>query len=523
MSSFAQAKKKITGTVRDKDGNPIVSATINEKGTNNNAVSGASGAFAIEVNNGATLVVSSVGFGNEEIRIGSRDNTVAVELTSAAGALDEVVVTALGVKKEKRSVGYATSTVKGEDLLKAGATNNPFLALYGKAAGVGVNIGSSGPTGGVNVRIRGAAGMESNTNTRPLFVVDGVPLYDEKTNMENRGFDPLNSFDYGSGINDINPEDIESMEILKGAKATVLYGSQALNGVVLITTKSGKKTRGLGIQLSQQITVDKPFTFIDFQDQYGTGDNQRLTSADSTLLNGTRVRKFRSSRYSFGPKFDNSPIMFYDSTMTTYHAYPDNFLDFFRTTTNTRTNVAISGGGEFGSIRAAYSHNEYNDILPGFNQKENKFSFNGNFKVSPFATFEFINNLYSVKTKNRRPNINQLVSFGLNRDADYNWIKGFYHDQDGFRKDLDPFGLPPWARNLADILWDQNDNLNTDSKIHLVSSLRTTLQFTREFSFVGQASLDYTNTDYITENKIIRKVPCQRCTGIEVGIIRCLQ
>ena len=107
--------------------------------------------------------------------------------------------------------------------------------------------------------------MESNTNTRPLFVVDGVPVYDEKTNMENRGFDPLNSFDYGSGINDINPEDIESMEILKGAKATVLYGSQALNGVVLITTKSGKRTRGLGIQLSQQITVDKPFTLSSFK------------------------------------------------------------------------------------------------------------------------------------------------------------------------------------------------------------------------------------------------------------------
>src|SRR5688572_12186271 len=152
--------------------------------------------------------------------------------------------------------------------------------------------------------------------------------------MENRGFDPLNSFDYGSGINDINSEDIESMEILKGAKATVLYGSQALNGVVLITTKSGRKTRGLGIQLSHQVTFDKPFTYIDFQNEFGSGASIRDTQF--ATRGGVNVRRLPLSRLSFGPRFDGSNVMLYDSTMGTYQAYPDNFIDFFRTAISNR-------------------------------------------------------------------------------------------------------------------------------------------------------------------------------------------
>lgn len=507
-TSFAQ-QKTVAGTIKDAEGKPLSSVSIQEKGTANTVASDNQGAFSIVVNTGATLVFTSIGFEKQEIKPGSR-SLLDVQLTATSGDLGEVVVTALGVKKEKRSLGYATSTVKGDDLLKAGATLNPFLALYGKAAGVGVNIGSSGPTGGVNVRIRGAAGLESGTNTRPLFVVDGVPLYDEKTSMESRGFDPLNSFDYGSGINDINPDDIESMEILKGAKATVLYGSQALNGVVLITTKSGRKTRGLGMQLSHQTTFDKPFSFIEFQNEFGSGASIRDTQF--ATLNGANVRKLPLSRLSFGPRFDGSSVMLYDSTMGPYKAYPDNFIDFFRTAVSNRTNLSVSGGGAMGSVRASYTHNNYQDILEGFNQKQNTFSFNGNFKVSDFATFEFINNIYSVQTRNRRPNVQQFVATGLNRDYDYNWMKGFYRDADGFRKDLDPYGLGGsspgfWPNAVAGILWEQNDNSDRDNKFHIISSIRSTLQFTKAISLIAQASIDYTNTDFITENKIIRLNP----------------
>lgn len=505
-SLFAQ--QSITGSVTDSKG-PVSGVTISIKGTTRATQTNANGRFTIQASQGEVLHFSNIGYKSTDITVGS-SKTLNVNLIEDASAIDEVVVTALGIKREKRSIGYATATISSEDLLKAGATENPFLAMYGKAAGVGINIGSGGPTAGVNIRIRGAAGLESGTNTRPLFVVDGVPIYDESTSMESRGYDPLNSFDMGSGINDLNAEDIESIEILKGAKATVLYGSQALNGVVLVTTKSGRKTRGLGIQFNQQISIDKPFTYIDFQNEYGSGAS--TNDIQYGELNGKQVRKLPLSRYSFGPKFDNSEIMMYDSTINTYHAYPNNFINFFQTGINNRTNIAVAGGGEIGSARASYTSNTYNDILPGFKQKQNTFSFNGNFMPSKFASFEFVNNLYSVNTKNRRPNIQQWVATGLNRDYDYNWIKDFYHDDQGYRKDLEPYGLAGgspgfWPNATSNILWEQNDNLDKDNKFHLVSSLRTTLQFTPHLSFIGQASLDYTNTDLITENKITRLVP----------------
>ncbi|OQP57278.1 SusC/RagA family TonB-linked outer membrane protein [Niastella vici] len=507
---MAQQKRTISGTVIDPQGDPVPGATLLITGTNNASVTDAHGRFSISIDNpNAILVVSSINFKRQEVKIG-QSSVLKIVLEASETGLEDVVVTALGIKREKKAVGYATATVKGEDLVKAGATLNPFLAMYGKAAGVGINISSAGPTGGVNVRIRGAAGLESNTNTRPLFVVDGVPLYDEKTSMESRGYDPLNSFDYGSGVNDINSDDIESIEILKGAKATVLYGSQALNGVVLITTKSGKKTRGLGIQLSHQVTIDKPFTYIDFQNDFGSGASIRDTQY--AQIGGVNTRKLPLSRFSFGPRFDNSRVMLYDSTMGTYKAYPNNFIDFFNTAVSNRTNIAIAGGGTLGSVRASYTRNSYEDIIPGFTQKQNTFSFNGNFKVSEFATFEFVNNLYSVQTKNRRPNIQQFVATGLNRDYDYNWMKSFYHDQDGFKRDLDPYGLADrspgyWPNAVAGIMWEQNDNKDQDNKIHLVSSVRSTLQFTKNISLLAQASLDYTNTDFITENKITRLAP----------------
>lgn len=498
----------IRGKVTDENGDPVVSATITVKGSTRSTATTETGDFSLSnVDDNATLVITHVNFQTQEIRVNKR-TTINIGLISSASNLEGVVVTALGIKREERALGYATSTVKGEELLKAGTTLNPALALYGKAAGVGINIGSAGPTGGVNVRIRGAGGLESFAKTRPLFVVDGVPIYDQSTTMENVTYDPLNSLDYGSGINDINSEDIESIEILKGAKATVLYGSQGLNGVVLISTKSGKKTRGLGVTLSQQVTVEKPFTFIEFQNQYGSGTSP-LDTVSVVLPNGQRVRTMRPSRFSFGPKFDGQPIMRYDSVMVPYSAHPNNFLDFFKNGSSTRTNVAISGGGAFGSARASYSYIDYKDIIDGSYQKNHTFSFNGNFTISPFANFEFVSNVYNIKTKNRRPNLEQVVAWGLNRDYDYNSLRDFYMDEFGYARETDGYALAPSAARFIPLLWEQNNNSDIDNKFHTITSLKTTLRFTKSISLIAQAAIDYTNIDYTTQNQIIRLIPLQ--------------
>jgi TonB-linked SusC/RagA family outer membrane protein len=500
--------RKISGVVTDVQNNqPLSGVTVQVSNLKTTTLTGNDGRFTISVPQGRiTLVFSYVGFGTKNVIVESGISSVTVPMEASEGKMSEVVVTALGIKRDRRSLGYATSTVSNDQLVKAGTTLNPALSLYGKAAGVGINIGSAGPTGGVNIKIRGAAGLESNSRTRPLFVVDGVPIYDQSTSMANTTYDPLNSFDYGSGINDINSDDIESIEILKGAKSTTLYGSQGLNGVVLITTKSGRKTRGLGINVSHQTSVEKPYSFIDFQNEYGSGNNT-LDTATTVLPNGQRVRTLRANRLSFGPKFDGAPVMRYDSTMTPYQAYPDNFINLFETGITNRTNIAIAGGGELGSARLSYSHIDFQDLLPNSNQKTNNFSFNGNFNVSPFASFELISNLYHVKTQNRRPNLEQLVAWGLNRDYDYGFLKDFYLDETGYMRDLDDYALPPSANRIIPILWQQNNNRNVDDKFHTINTIKTTLKFTKELSFIGQASLDYTNIDYTTRNQIIRLLP----------------
>jgi TonB-linked SusC/RagA family outer membrane protein len=505
--------RQVSGVVTDGESkSPLVGVTVETSKKTATAQTGTDGKFTITLPQGKqTLTLSYVGYEVQTVSVPANSNTVTVAMDQKTDAMDEVVVTALGIKRDKRSIGYSTSSVKGPELQLAGTTLNPALALYGKASGVGVNIGSAGPMGGVNIRIRGAAGLESFAKTRPLFVVDGVPIYDQSTSMANTTFDPLNSIDYGSGINDVNTEDIESIEILKGAKATVLYGSLALNGVVLITTKSGKKTKGLGVSVSQQITSEKPFTYIDFQNEYGSGTSIYDT-ATTVIPGGQRVKFLSTSRFSFGPKFNNSQVMRYDSVMVPYKAYPNNFLDFFRTGSSSRTNVAISGGGAFGSARASFSHVEYNDIIDRARQQNNTFSFNGNFNVSPFAKFEFTTNIYSVNTRNRRPNLQQWVAWGLQRDYDYNSLRDFYL-KEGYLRVFDNYSLPTSALpptsggGLVALLFDQNQNTDLDKKFHTINSLRTTLQFTKQFSFVGQAAIDFTNIDFTTQNQIVRLLP----------------
>ncbi len=502
--SFAQ-NRTISGVITNAEDQPLPGATVQVQDQNISTTTGTDGSFTLSVPAGKlVLQITYVGYKTQTVNVGAKENTLDITLEPTDGQMREVVVTALGVKRDKRSIGYATSTVKGEELTKAGVTLNPALSLYGKASGVGVNIGSAGPTGGVNIRIRGAAGLESFARTRPLIVVDGVPIYDKTTSMANTTYDPLNSVDYGSGINDINPQDIESIEILKGAKATVLYGSLALNGVVLVTTKSGRKIKGLGMTASYQYSYDKPFTYIDFQNDYGSGASTLDTA--TTLINGQRVRTLRASRFSFGPKFDGSQVMRYDSVMLPYVAYPNNWIDFFEAGHQSRFNVAIGGSGAFGSARASYSHVDYQDIIDRATQKSNTFSFNGDFKVSPFARFEFKSNFYSIATQNRRPNVEQIVAWGLNRDYDYNFLRGFYLDQ-GYRRVLDNYALPPSATRFTGLLWEQNQNTDLDKKFHTINSLRGIFTFTKEFSLTAQAALDYTNTQYTTENQIVQLLP----------------
>ncbi len=281
----AQEKIQVTGTVKDADGAPVVAATIKEKGTTNQVSSDLKGAFRISIQPGATLIISSVGFETREI-VPDNNGVADVQLAVSTTELSTVVVTALGIKREKKSLGYAVQEVKGETLV---ASKEPNLAnaLSGKVAGLQVIRSSDGPAGSSKIILRGSNSLTGSN--QPLIVVDGIPV-DNFTGAPDNGY-WNRSLDMGNGIADINPEDIETLSVLKGPSAAALYGSRAGNGVILITTKSGKRQNGLGITVSSSIGIENIFTNPEMQNSFGQGMDG-VAVPDATTSWGTKATTF---------------------------------------------------------------------------------------------------------------------------------------------------------------------------------------------------------------------------------------
>lgn len=263
MNIQAQQTKRITGTVVDATGEPVIGATVMQKGTSNGTITDVNGKYTINVPAGATLVISYIGFGTQEV---AAKDGATVTLENDAQAIDEVVVTALGIKREKKALGYAIQEVKGDQLVAA-RENNLANALTGQVSGLQIIRSSNGPAGSSKIQLRGSSSV-TGTN-QPLIVVDGVPL-DNFTGTGNNDFwNP--GTDMGNGLADINSEDIASLSVLKGASAAALYGSRAGNGVILITTKKGTKSKGLGVTVSSTVSIEDLFLSPERQTTFGQG------------------------------------------------------------------------------------------------------------------------------------------------------------------------------------------------------------------------------------------------------------
>ena len=513
--SFAVGQTNIKGLVLEsKTNDPLVGVSVQVKGTTQGAITDQNGAFQLRANSTDVLVFKYLGFQDVEATVGNK-TSIDVIMEPSDVMLQEAVVTALGFKRDARAIGYAISSVKGDDLIKAGVTTNPLASLYGKAAGVGIQATAAGPMGGMKINVRGAQGLESSSKIRPLFVVDGVPMYDVESSMSSRGYDPLNSFDYGSAINDLNIEDIESMEILKGAKAAVLYGSRGANGVVLITTKSGKGTRGLGVQVTYGLETERPYSLIKFQNEFGSGVNEYdMSYADTERTK----RRTVSSRYNFGPKFDGSSIMFFDGTIRKYEPYKDNYMALFNNGSAQTISGTISGGNDNSNMRLSLTNYDYNGTMPNQGQTKNSLSFNGQLKASSFARFEFVQNFYNTKSQNRRPNLQRLISYGaFNRDYDLVSAINSYKDENGYRvslKDLQSVENSGWgwpAAHASDeqgffaMLWNNNENRNLDNRINSVTSVTAFFTFLPYLSLRVHGGMNYVDTEYIRKFKVESK------------------
>ncbi|HEK22346.1 SusC/RagA family TonB-linked outer membrane protein [Mucilaginibacter sp.] len=329
------------------------------------------------------MVFSFIGYQSQEVAVAGK-TTINIKLLPAAKGLNEVVVTALGITKDQKKLGYSVSTVNGDALNKAKETN-VALSLQGRVAGLSVGASNGGPGSSARVLLRG---LTSFTAGSPLYVINGVPM----DNTQRGASGEWGGADYGDGISNINPDDIESMTVLKGQSASALYGSRAVNGVILITTKSGKKNSGFGIELNSNIQFDKPVDNTDFQQVYGQGiQGNKPTTLDAAQASGN---------LAWGSKMDGSDVMQIDGKMHKYSPV-NNYIDFYRTAPSFTNTVAFTNGGPNGAFRLSLSDLRANSIVPNSYLDRKTFNFNGSQQVTPKLTINVVANYVLENSKNR--------------------------------------------------------------------------------------------------------------------------
>jgi TonB-linked SusC/RagA family outer membrane protein len=354
----------ITGTITTVDNTPLFGANVLVKGTKNFALTNSFGKFSIKANKGQVLIITFVGYVNREVTVGN-DNSIIIKMSFADATLSEVVVTALGVRKEKKSLGYSVQDIKGEELIETGRTN--FVsALQGRVAGL--EIGSTGGLPGASNTIVIRGGSSIDRNNQPLFVIDGVPI-DNSTIAEGNLLNdaPSRNTDYSSRIGDIDPNDIESITVLKGPAATALYGLEAANGAIVITTKRSKKGK-LSVSYNGNIRFDRSTRFPEIQKIYGQGT-------------GGLTNNYTLNRW--GAKLPEGTQVF------------DNVKNFFETGITHTHNISLSGGKEILNGGLSLNLTDQKGTVPNTNYKRYsaRVSFNsklGN-KITLSGSGSFIN------------------------------------------------------------------------------------------------------------------------------------
>ena len=385
----------VTGKVTGPENENLSGVTVTVSGTNQATITDASGNFSVSAPANATLIFSSIGFVTQTINVGSR-NVIDVKLVSEAKDLEDVVVTALGIRKEAKRLGYATATVNA-DQISTNRTPNVASGLQGKLAGVNISTMGTGPAGSAKIRIRGQSSFSSQNS--PLIVINGVPMDNTTFALgSGNGFrgGQVNSTDGGDGLSSLNPDDIESMTVLKGATASALYGSRAKDGVVMITTKNKGSGKGIGVDYNINFTTDTPLDFTDFQYEYGQGERGvRPTTAFP-----------QSGVWSFGEKFQPGMTqVLFDGKTYPYEPVYDRYKKFYRTGKNLTNTITLSNGGENGGFSLSLSNTDNAGIMP--KSKFNRRTINLGFTQNISKQLTVLGNVnYSNETNKNPPQVN---------------------------------------------------------------------------------------------------------------------
>jgi len=441
----------VKGRVTNEKGEPLAGVSVKVKGEKIGTTTDADGSFSIKVPLHTELVISSVGYQPKEIKV-EKEGTVSITLALGNKTIDEVVVTGFGESRAKKSLGYSVTQISGDQIREANAVN-PITALAGMVPGLQVQTGISGPASTPRFLIRGSASLDPYGNT-PLIVVDGVIL-DDQSVLPNKG-----SLDYGNILKDINPDDIESMSVLKGGAVTALYGSRAANGVILVKTKKGYHTKGIGVSLAQSVYVDDPYKTVDFQNEFGSGSS--TTDFDTSSTGQLQIDP-NTYGASFGPKMTGQTVLDPGSG-TLMKNMPINPLSLYRKGLTDNTNVSLSSGNENTTFRLSYSNLTSHGITPNNEFKRNSIQMRVTTKLADRVNVDASGSYVQSGTFNPASPDGGSPLYGLAYDAARN------------------FNLPYWSRHYIDSV---NGGMNQNDELGIVSNILYPL---------------YENSDYLIEN-----------------------
>lgn len=495
-------RRQVTGTVLNSEGVPIKFATIKVTGTSVGTSADEQGVFKINIDGHDELEITAIGFEPGIVKVG-KNNSIVVTLVSAKNNLGEVVVTALGLSRAKKTLGYSVQELNNSALTDA-ADNNIINTVSGKIAGAQVTSGGSTIGSSSRIVIRGNASFSGN---QPLFVVDGTPIDNTTTNLDGGG-----GIDWGNTAADLDPNDIESMTVLKGANAAALYGSRATNGVILITTKKGSKNKGLGVDINSSVVLNVPGYWPKFQNEYGGGwDGEEFIykkfledHPGSTLTYNEYANQY-SYKYvdgngggindawpiNWGPRLDAGLKLDQWSTgpASPWVSRKNNYKDFYNTEITTVNSVAVSAGGEKASGRFAFTNqNTPTGILPNTDQKQN--TINTSFTLTPTDRLSVVGNItYLVKSSDNIP-VNGYTGVGVDfawtqRDFDTRYLR------EQFKKNGNVSMFPG-----VDNYYYYYENLNNLNRERGFGNITATYKITDWLSAMARGG-----TDFYTEKR----------------------
>ena len=496
LGSVLAQERTITGTVTSaEDGAPLPGVNIRVPGTIVGTTSDSQGRYTIRVPSGnKTLEFTFIGMTPQTVAIGTSD-VINVIMEVSSSMLEEVVVTALGIQRQTKAVGYAQQELKADQLTAARETNLTSF-LTAKVAGVRVSKTSSGTGGSSSITIRGAKSLLGNN--QPLFVLDGIPI----TNIGHSSGGTWDDIDLGDGMGDLNPEDIESLQVLKGPNASALYGARGSNGVILITTKSGRQKKGIGVEFNSNFSYETVNLVPTFQNYYATGYEDTNIYGSWVEIPPESGKTYETMDTwhgdNYGPPLDGrrtivDPFCYSEDMFTrTLVLLPqpiDNVRNFYDNALNISNTLSISGSGEKTSARLSIGHTNNKGIIPNSKLNKQTIVLNVNSKVTDFLTFDAKIN-YIRDEGNNRPMLGLAYQGGnvsrvfaaMARYVPMDWLKEYYE------KTGTPGSWPGVSYNPYYII---NELKSNDIQDRIIGQVSSTLKITNWLSLLGRAGTDY--------------------------------